>query len=56
MVAERFGLLVDLPKAIEAVTCAVQRWSEFARETGVVADEIDAIGGHMAERERVFSG
>ncbi|MBE0587161.1 MAG: type II toxin-antitoxin system HipA family toxin, partial [Hydrogenophaga sp.] len=54
VVAERFGLLAELPKAIEAVTGAVQRWSGFAREAGVAADEIDTIGGHMAERERVF--
>lgn len=54
VVAERFGLLAGLSKAIDEVTGAVCRWSEFAREAGVAAEEITTIGGHMAERDRVF--
>lgn len=56
MVAERFGLLAELPKALDAVTGAVRRWGEFAHEAGVEAEEITTIAGHMAERERVFGG
>ncbi|WP_374407143.1 type II toxin-antitoxin system HipA family toxin [Hydrogenophaga sp.] len=54
VVAERFGLLAELPKAIDAVTGAVRRWDTFAREAGVAVEEITTIAGHMAERERVF--
>lgn len=56
VVAERFGLLAELPKALDAVTGAVRRWGEFAREAGVAAEEITTIAGHMAARERVFGG
>lgn len=56
VVAERFGLLAELPKALDAVTGAVRRWGEFAREAGVAAEEIATIAGHMAERERMFGG
>jgi len=49
-------LLAELPKALDAVTGAVRRWSEFAREAGVAAEETATIAGHMAERERVFGG
>lgn len=54
VVAERFGLLAELPKAIDAVTGAVRRWGDFAKKAGVAAEEIATIAGHMAERERVF--
>lgn len=53
-VAECFGLLAELTMAMDAVTGAVRRWSEFVREAGVAAEEIATIAGHIAVRDRVF--
>ncbi len=45
VVAERFGLLAELSKELDAVTSAVRRWSEFAREAGVAPEETNC-GAH----------
>jgi serine/threonine-protein kinase HipA len=55
VVADRFALLADVSAVLDEVRAAVRRWSEFASAAGVAADEVAKIGGHMAERDRVFN-
>jgi len=53
-VAERFGLLADMPDAIDKVRQAVSQWDEFADEAGIAPDEVGMIGTHMADRQKIF--
>ena len=55
VLAERFGLLAELPDAIDQVQAALGDWPRHAREAGVPEAEARVIGQHMADRARLLS-
>ncbi|WP_137919113.1 type II toxin-antitoxin system HipA family toxin [Hydrogenophaga sp. 2FB] len=53
-VAERFGLLAELPEVVRQVQAATAQWPGFATHAGVDRTEAETIAGHIADRAQQF--
>lgn len=53
-VADRFGLLAELPQVVQRVQDAVAQWPRFAQRARVDPKETQAIAEHMAACQRQY--
>lgn len=53
-VAERFGLLKELPEVVDQVRDAIAQWHKYAKTAGVDSAETELIANHIADRAQQF--
>ncbi|PKO66685.1 MAG: type II toxin-antitoxin system HipA family toxin [Betaproteobacteria bacterium HGW-Betaproteobacteria-16] len=54
VVAERFGLLKELPEVVDQVRDAIAQWHKYANRAGVDSAETELIANHIADRAQQF--
>ena len=55
-VADRFGLLAELPQTVHGIKQAIERWPSFAKRAGVDRAEMETIAKHLSDRVTTFGG
>jgi serine/threonine-protein kinase HipA len=55
-VADRFGLLAELPQTVHGIKQAIERGPSFAKRAGVDRAEMETIAKHLSDRVTTFGG